>query len=476
MVDNGRSIFRNTGFSLVGRGIGDLSTFLFLVIFARSFGSQTLGEFSVAMAIGGIVAALLLPGFGTLLVREVARNPADGPRLVGAVAGLQLPVAGCLFAGLALSAGLFAEGQRARQILLIMGAYQLLYTLGMAYRHYFRAREQAQFSAGLEAAHKVLILLGGLSLIAVVPRAEVALLVYPVAALCMYAGGYALLRVRHSAPRTHIDPDLSRRWFLASLPLFMTSILAVIEMRGGIIYLGSIGDSSAVGLYAAGERLLAAAALPFLMFNGALFPVMSRLGASTPELTRLLTHCQRLAFTLALPLATAILLLRQVIVDVFFGADFAAASQVLGILAMGLVATAVFGPANALMLAQHRLKAVLGIQLLGLGCYFAAMALLIPDLGFVGLAWAALLHKTVCSLAALIYLQRRGYAMPGWPIVRAPLAAAIGMAGVFLLAGALPLTARLVLMTMTAAILLVACGGVDRRDFSYLRQLLRPAR
>lgn len=472
MVENERSIFRNTGFSVIGRGIGDLATFLFLVVFARSFGSETLGEFSFAMAVGGILAGLVVPGFGTLLVREVARNPADGPRLVGAVAGLQLLIAACLFATLLGFGGSLIHSVRAWQILLILSAYHLLYTAGMPFRHYFRAREQTQFSAALEAGHKVIILLGGLVLITLIRRAEVVLLIYPLAAVCMYAGGYALLTQSHSAPRLHIDFDMSRRWSVASLPLFMTSILGVVEVRAGIIYLGSLDDTAAVGLFAAGDRLVAAAGLLFLMFNSALFPVMSRLSGSAVEANELLARCQRLAVTVALPVATTIVLLRQPIIELFFGRGFAAAADVLGILAIGMVGTAIAGPANILMLATHRLKAVLGIQLLSLTCYFVAMSLLIPRLGFLGLALSILILNLVSSLSVVVYLQRHGHAVPYWSMLRAPLAAAIGMVAVFELANALSLAVQIVLMVAAGALLLAAFGGVTRHDIAYLRRIL----
>jgi O-antigen/teichoic acid export membrane protein len=471
MVDNERSIFRNTAFSVAGRGAGDLCTFLFMIVFARSFGSEALGEFSFAMAIGALIAVLVVPGISTILVRETARLPAEGPRFVGAVASLQLIVAALLFALLLVIGGSLVDTERGWRILLIISSYQLIYTLAWVFRHYFRALEQTQFSAALEVGHKIMILLGGLAILMLVQTAEMVLLVYPLAAIGMYIAGYALLAHRHHAPRLHFDMELSQRWFLASLPLFATAVLGVIQTRAGFIYLGSVGDSVAVGQYAAGDRLIAAASLFFLMFNAAVFPVMSRM-TSIAELNQLLARCQRIAVTLAVPLAALVILLREPIVELFFGPDFAASADVLAVLAPGMAASAISGPANALMIVRNQMSAILWIQLLGVFVFFVAMAVLVPEHGFIGLAWAVLLLKLVSCVTTLAYLEFKGYAVPHWEILRAPLVAAAGMAAAWALAEPLTVILQAASTLFVGAILLVAFGAVRKHDVDYMRRIL----
>ncbi len=474
MVENERSIFRNTAFSMTGRGVGDLGTFVFLIFFARSFGSEVLGEFWFAMAVGALLAMLVVPGVNTLLVREIAREPAEGPRLVGTAGGLQLVIGACLWAGLFLFGSALTDSERAGNILLIMAAYQLLYTLGLVFRQYFVAREQMQYGALLEAGHKVLILLGGLLAITTIGRADAVLLIYPLAAAGMYAAGFAMLASRGAAPRLRFDWSSSRRWVVESLPLFAATVLLVIQMRAGVIFLGGIHDSASVGLYAAGDRLIAAASIAFLMFNNAMFPVMSRL-ESPEELNRLLVRCLRIAVTLALLLAATLVLLREPVIGLLFGDDFGPAADVLAVLAVGMVATAITGPANMLMIARHQLKAVLWIRLLGVVVFFAAMAVLVPLQGFIGLAWSVLLLKIASCIAALAYLKRQGSAVPMWTLMRAPLGACAGMAAVYTLSQALPFALQVVLTAVSGGALLIILKGVGRQDLDYLRRILRPA-
>lgn len=471
MVETERSIFRNTAFSAAGRGAGDLFAFLFLIVFARSFGNATLGEFAFAMAVGGILAMFVVLGINSLLVREIAKSPAEGPRLVGAIAGLQLLIAVLMFGCLFLLSRLLDGGERGRQILLIMGLYQLVYTLGMVFKSYFRAREQMQFSAFLEAGHKALILALGLTALVLTRQPQIALLAYPVAAVAMYAAGFALVKQRHAAPRPHLDLDLSRRWFLASLSLFAFTAIGVLELRAGIIFLGATGNTAAVGLYAAGDRLISAASLLLVMFNGAVFPVMSRLTDSPAELNRLFARCLRLAVILALPAATAIILLREAIIELVFGAGFAPAADVLGILAAAMVPGAINGLSTMLLIARHRLRALLKIQLLGLTTFFAAMAMFVTTGSFTGLAWSVLIVKLVICVSSISYLHRRDHALALWSILRGPLAATTGMVTAFVLSNQLPLALRLALVAAAGLLMLVVFKGVERHDLAYVRRI-----
>lgn len=475
MVDNERSIFRNTAFSAAGRGAGDLFAFLFLIVFARSFGTDALGEFSFAMAAGALLAMLVVLGINSLLVREIAKAPAEGPRLVGAVAGLQLLIAALMFGALFLLGKVLVDGERGRQIFLIVGLYQLLYTLGMVFRIYFRAREQMQYSAALEAGHKSLILALGLIGIWFTGQAQIALLAYPLAAAAMYVAGFALLQQQHATPRLHLDLELSRRWFLASLPLFAFHAIGVLELRAGIIYLGTAGDTAAVGLYAAGDRLVSAASLLLVMFTGAVLPVMSRLTTAPEQLKQLFARCLRLAVTLALPVATAIVLLREPIIELVFGAAFAPAADVLGILAASMVPAAINGLSTMLLIVRHRLAALLKIQLLGLAVFFGAMATLVATGGFTGLAWSVLITKLVICFASLGYLRRQGHAVPLRPILRGPLASSAGMVAVFMLSAPLPLALQLVCTAAAGAVMLVAFKGIEMHDLAYLRRIFGKA-
>ncbi|CAN5347477.1 flippase [soil metagenome] len=472
MVHNERSIFRNTAFTAAGRGAGDLFAFLFLIVFARTYGDDALGEFSFAMAVGALLTLLVLLGMNSLLVREIAQQPAEGPRLVGSLAGLQLLLAALVFGGLLLVSGFVVDGSTRRQILLIVILYQLVHALCLPFTGYFRAREQTQYGAALEAGHKALILaLGTIAVLAAAPP-QIALIAYPLAAVAMYAGGYTLVTKRHAAPQLRVDLTLSRRWIRTSLPLFVFSILGVLELRAGIIFLGATGDAAAVGLYAAGDRLISAASLLLVMFNGAVFPVMSRLAATPVELARLLARCVRLAVMFAVPVATALILLREPLIELVFGEAFGHAADVLGILAAAMVPAAVNGLGTMLFVAEHRLPAMLKIQLLGVATFFAAMTVFVTTRSFTGLAWSVLIMKLVISIATLIYLHRIGHGLPLWTILRGPLAASAGMIAVFLLSAELPLALRLALMAAAAPVMLVVCKGVEPHDLAYVRRIL----
>jgi O-antigen/teichoic acid export membrane protein len=145
------------------------------------------------------------------------------------------------------------------------------------------------------------------------------------------------------------------------------------------------------------------------------------------------------------------------------------------VLAIGMIATAIAGPANMLMIARHQLKALLSIRLLGVAIFFAAMMVLVPSHGFIGLAWSVLLLKVVSCIATLTYLRRYGNTVPLWLLLRAPSAACAGMLAFFMLSKSLPFVVHAMLTAVVGTMLLVAFKGVGKQDLHYLRRILRPA-
>jgi O-antigen/teichoic acid export membrane protein len=472
VVANERSILRNTLFAAAGRGGGDLCTFLFVIALARVYGSDALGQLSLGMAVGAVLALFVTLGINTLLVREIAKRPGEAAHFVGVVAALQLAVAAAALAVLVTLAALLAADEAGRQILLIMGLYQLVYALSQIFSSYFRAREQTQYAALLEAGHKAGILGLGLIALAIFPQPQMVLLVYPLAALGAYAAGYLLMKSHQAAPRLRLDLSLSYEWFVASLPLFALNAIAVLELRAGFIYLGSVADAGVVGLYAAADRLAVAASLGISMFASAILPVMSRLSASRIELDALLGRCLRMAMLFSAPVATIIVLLREPIIMLVFGEAFLPSATPLGVLVAAMVPASISSVIVMLLTARGLLGALLKIRLAALALYVGAMLVCVPAIGFVGLAWSVLVSKIFACVMFLIYMHRCGHTPRLRLIARGPLAACAGMIAAYWFADALAPAARIAGTLAAGLAALILFRGVEAHDLAYFRRIV----
>ena len=249
-----RRILRNTVFSFAGHGFGDVCGFLFLVILARSFGTDVLGEFWYAMALGAVLSALITRGTMPILLRDASQQPEMIAKFIGAAASLQLLIAIVLILSIVILSAVLADTPRARVILIIITLYQVGYVLALVFRTYFNATEEMQFNAMLESGHKFVILVGGVGALLLFDNPAIVLLLENAGALAIYVWGYALVAHRYARPTLHIDWGLNWHWSVVALPVFAYSMLRILANRSGIIALGHISDAAAVGIFAAGDR------------------------------------------------------------------------------------------------------------------------------------------------------------------------------------------------------------------------------
>lgn len=457
---------------MAGHGIGDLCSLIFLAVIARNFGSEVLGEFWYAMAIGALLAAMVTRGTRPLILRDASQRLDMMPKFVGAAAGGQLALASVLLLIVLAASPALADTPRAQAILVIIVLYQVGYVLASVFRIGFNAHEDMHFGALLESGHKILILVVGVGAIFLFESAARVLTVYPAAAVAMYVAGYMLVSRRYGRPKIHFDWKLNLGWTIAAFPLFIHLALKVLANRSGVIILDNVADSATVGLFAAGDRLVSAFGLPFVMLTGAVFPIMSKLADKPEELRSFVGTCLRVSAVAAVPLTALVVIFREPLVVLAFGEKFLDSSTMLGILAIGIMFTALNSLLSMLLIATDDLWALLRFYAAGLAVLFIGIFVSIETTGGLGLAWSVVASKTALALGLLAYCQSRPLRVSGFRPLLAALAAAIVMVLLFNYAGTLAYGVRVAVTMLAGLIALVVCRGVEFRDLHRLKQAL----
>ena len=467
-----RRIFRNAVFSLAGHGLGDVCGFLFLIIFARAYGSDVLGEFWYAMAVGAVLGALITRGTGPVLLRDASQQPEMIAIFVGAAASFQLLIAIMLMLLVVVLSTVITDTPRSRAILIIICVYQIGYVLASVFRTYFNAREEMQFNALLESGHKFVILFGGIGALFLFCDPANVLLVYPAAALAIYFAGYALVTHRYTRPTLHIDWQLNWHWTVAAVPVFAYGMLMVLANRSGVIALSSATDAATVGIFAAGDRLVSAFGLPFVMLTGAVFPIMSKLVKTPSELRSFVHTCLRVSTVAAVPLTGLVIMFREPIVALVFGEAFRASAAIIGILALGIAWTAMNSLLSMLLVATDHLWSLFRIYAVSLAVLFIGIYTTVEAFGPVGLAWSVVASKATASIALLACVRRDPLGVNVFRSVSGATAMAITMALAFYAMSSFSVIARDALTISAGVIALVLFRGVESGDFQRLRQIV----
>jgi len=467
-----RRIFHNTFFSVVGHGIGDASGLLFLVIFARYFGSDVLGEFWYAMAVGAILGALITRRTSKIILRDVSQNLEKAAKYIGVASSLELIIAFGILVLLVVLSSTITDTARARSILIIVGLYQIVYVLASIFRTYFNATEKMQYNALLEGGHKIMILICGVVALFLFTNPAIVLLVYPLAALTIYVVGYVLVTRQFERPTLHMDWRLNWQWTVAALPMFMYGMLTVLANRSGVIALGQATDTATVGIFAVGDRLISAFCMPYIMFTGAVFPVMSKLAHSPLELRHFTQNCLRVTTVAAVPLVGLIILFQEPIVVLVFGEQYTASATILGILALGLACAAMNSMLSMLLVATNQLWSLFRIYAVSLIVLFVGIFVTINTLGPVGLAWSVVASKATASLGLLFYVGRGALDIAIFRAMSGAVAAAIAMTLAFFTLSSFGEATRDVLTIVAGIIALVLFRGVEPGDFKRLREIV----
>jgi O-antigen/teichoic acid export membrane protein len=464
-----RRIFRNTFFSAAGHGVGDALGLLFLIIFARYFGSDVLGDFWYAMATGSILGAFVSHGTTRIILRDAAQNPGDAARFIGAAASFQLLVAAVLLVLLVIISDTITNTERARSVLIIIGVYQVIYVLASIFRTYFSATEKMQYNALLETGHKILILVCGIVALLIFGKPAIVLLVYPLAALAMYVSGYLLVTYHFERPPLRLDWPLSRKWAIAAFPIFAYGMLTLLANRSGVIALGRTADATAVGIYAAGDRLVSAAGLPYVMFTGAVFPIMSKLAHSPQELGRFLFTCLRFTAVASVPVAALVILFDDQIVAFVFGEGFRESGMILAILVLSLICVAINSLLSMLFIATNRLWLLFRIYAVSLAVLFVGIFLTVEAYGPVGLAWSVVASRVTASVGLLMSTSQAGVDVSVAKSVSGPVVSGIVMGVVYSVTPSMAEPLRIIAILAAGAAALILFRGIVPSDIKRLR-------
>ena len=299
----------------LGKGLGDLFTFIFLVYMARAYGMDILGKYAFAMSIGGMTSIFVTIGLNALMLREVSKDRSQNQKYVGNLILTEAVLAGLTWILIVTIASVSPLSADTKIIIVLIGTYHIFYKISMLFRAEFKAHEEMHFSALLESSHKVVILIFGMASIVLWKNPVITLSVYPISAMAMCFLGFALSVKRYGRPVLKPDYAFIKTAATRAVPFFLMMLMAQFYDRIGIILLTVFKGEAAAGVFAAADRFLVTVAVGISTFGSAILPTMSRLSGSSREgLLKLYERAIRLMLVAVLPVSTLLFIGRDPII------------------------------------------------------------------------------------------------------------------------------------------------------------------
>lgn len=455
-----------------GEAIAQLANLVFTVLLARQFGPGMLGEYSLALAIGAVAAVLVGCGAHGVLTRDIGQEPERGQALVGTWMPAQFLTALAAWTAIALGAMLLPLDGSLRAALLIVGAYSILWRFGHLFTLQFSARGRMAVPAAAEALHRVAILVVGAGAIWLGAPPAAVLATLPAIALIGVLVTARRASSAFGAPPFRVDPAALKLLVARAWPFFLLAVLAVVEVRLGIVLLGAVSGSEEAGVYSAADRFV----LPILLVQGliirAVYPAMLRLSTTDrAKLHEMASNAVRVMLTIAIPLAALGFVLRDAVLLVF-GDSFARSAAILVLLAWLPIPAGLkyLWYAQAVAINAERRATV--ATAVSIAATAAITVLAAPRYGALGLAVAVLAGQTLQAVLLYSILSKQAMPPPMVRAARAPACAAgLAVAGAYLtqsyglaVSGAVAAAAAIAGLWM--------CGSLRRDELRRLSALL----
>ena len=388
-MSTARAVAANTGIRLISFAISKVILLAVTVYLARYLGVEGFGQYAFIISYIAFFQVITEPGLGAVLLKQLgwpdrqrAARALGNAMVIKLVLATVAMVVCWTIAWLADFPAPIAQAATIASFALFAG---LTDSLGGI----FAASLQQHFLALAEVSEQVVAAAGIVAAIhfdAGLPGVFAAVVVGSFVRL-----GIAWWFSRRFVPiRLAWDPVLTRELLLQSWPLALNVLLGTALGNLDVVMLQNFGSEAAVGVYAAGKRLVMPLTLLPGTYVSVYYPIMLQhlAEADTERFRRTLRISLKVLLAALVPIATALTFLAEPVARLVYGAQFGATADSLRVLAWfpALLAIQLLGDYVLIALGRQRLTAVFAVSRL------AALALagwvLIPRYAHTGAAIA----------------------------------------------------------------------------------------
>jgi O-antigen/teichoic acid export membrane protein/glycosyltransferase involved in cell wall biosynthesis len=401
-------MLKNASWLTLVRVACDLLQFLLFMAFSRHYGPEGIGHYAYALAIAGLVFALVHLGFEDLAIRDLARLPREErPSFLGRLLALQMliSIAVCL-----LLVGFVFIGSHdsaTSMAVLIMSAYYLQYGFIKTLFTPAFAQNQMVRPALVELVARLLIICTAIFLVwELEVSLPVALLPYPLIGLALVIAAALSARSYLGPLPLGIDWRQARETVRAAWPFGAALLIFTLQVRVSFILLARMLGPEATGIFASSLKFLEFGIFPFVFLALSCYPNLSRFHLRRPEdFRRLANRLYFLSLAGGALLTWALVFPAPGLITRLFGAPFAASVPVLQSMAILGILMAADIPAGRIMQAARLQRQRASCMLVGVVVTIVLVLLLVPPLGLYGAVLANIVGQMVITGLSLSSLQ-----------------------------------------------------------------------
>lgn len=395
-------------YSSVSAGTAALLLLLYVAA-ARMLGSvDELGKFSFALLLGGVFETLMDFGLHQVTIRAVARDRSRATSLLHHTLTIKLLWASGAMALLIVTANLLRPQRDVRIACYLIGGSLVFRSYMLTIRGVLQGLERFGWDAIIVLADRILMLAFGVAALWMGTGLRGLAIAFVVARGTALVIAAIITHFRLGGIGFRYDAEVWRDLHRTALPLgFFLVVLNLYSYVDGVM-LGYLRTDAETGLYAVAYRI----------YEGFTYGALALSTVLTPRLSALFTTDRSQHRTLALGgvfgsagvgtlVGVAAFLLATPLLVFLYGADYAAATSSLRILAVGLPVVFAIWILHSIAISVDRERLLLQTGLIGLVVNVGINLYAIPHYGPSGAAFATVVGELVCMLVLIGGLRGR---------------------------------------------------------------------
>lgn len=414
-------LVKGSAYTLLATVLGQAFALVTSIVYARLLGRDNLGVFAVYAQLSSLAVAIAALGLGIPIARFVARLRAQDPDRLGRFLSTVLVVTLVATAAVtsvlwaladAIGSGLYGSSDLSimvRILALFLGLNSLSGVGIGILQGLQKIRRLSVVGIFLEALG-IPIMFVALSWWGLLGAAFGGVLLASVASASLFGSAIRDLREEGIRVRFRFDRGSARDLATYALPLLASTLILkvafLVQTSLLVVYLGY--DDA--GLFRVASTIARIVAFVSASISVPLLPAISELYATTSEVhsRSKLTTILRISSYAGAPAALGIGLFAGLLIEVFFGAEYAEAATLAFVLVVvGFVDIIGVVGANS-MLGDGRTRALLVLDLVQVAVIVAGPAVFVDRFSLLGAGYATLLNSVVYGGVILALLTRSG--------------------------------------------------------------------
>ncbi len=461
------TITQNTSFLTAASVLQKVISFVYFTIIARIIGVENTGVYFFAITFTTIFTVVADFGMGPVLTREVARYPDKSEQYLHTAFWAKVMFGMVSYGLVIFFINILDYPYLTKLLVSISGVTMFFDNLHAAFYSIFRARKNLIYeSIGIVASQAITLVVGSVALFNGWPLYWL-ILAYTIPAFLNFIfSAFFLKKIYGLVYRWSFNFNIFKMFLGFALPFALAGIIGRLYSYSDSLLMSKMLSAQELGWWSVPYKITFAFQFIPMALSASVYPVMSGLFLTQKDkIGDLFLKSWRYLFTIVFPISFGLMALATPIIIKLYKSQFAPAIPVLRILLISLIFGYLSFITGATLNASNRQKTQTFLLAFALVVNIFLNLLLLPKIGIIGAAYAALLSNIILSIGGFWFCRNiilidfamlfKYFNQTFWPAVLMAILA-------FYLSTKISFLIIIPLAAIIYGLLLFIFGGIDR--------------